>query len=318
MKKSIILLLSLALCLSFVGCGESERATNPPPSVLNIPVSDGTLFGDYIEYNARTWAEILNGLERDDFTAWNANERFMGCIQRQSIMPIEIARNAFEWWSSEVNASDLMIRADFGTHNGYRILSIGNKNWGSFDVGGATIVAGYLLFHNCCWRIFAYDGNTFHDIRDAYEAGLLRQSDISAIYNDHFAECNESRAAGEWEPILGDEDARELPWVATPNGNRLTVRYNIRYFEHLNLTEDRIKDEVLQIADIVIDSIMPMRGITSVISITISKYCLFGIANIGEENSFFVYPGLQHDSGMQSLGERLIVHRMADGSYRID
>ena len=317
MKKYVTLLLSLALCAFFVGCNENEIVVyNPIPGPMSGPVSDEILFRHYIEYNARIWGEILAGLEQDDFTAWNENDRFMGCTQRQTAMPIRIAQGAFDWWSSEVNAYDLIIIADFGIHNGYWILSIGGG--GSFDVAGATIVAGYLLSHNCCWRIFAYDGNTFHDIRDAYELGLLRQSDISAIYNDHFADCDRSRAAGEWEPMFVDEDIRELSWVATPNGNRVSLYYNIRYFEHLNLTEDEIKNEVLQIADVVIDSIMPMRGITAVTAISISKYCTSDQVYTNDENSFFVRASLQHDSGMRSSGGNILVHRMADGQYEID
>jgi hypothetical protein len=109
-----------------------------------------------------------------------------------------------------------------------------------------------------------------------------------------------------------------LRWVSTPNGNRVTIRYDVSDFTHLNLTEEQLQKDVLNLADAVIDYSMPRDGITSVDSVSIERYCIFDFIEPDDINSFFVNAGFQHDSGMQSLGERLTVHRSAEGEYEVE
>jgi hypothetical protein len=206
MKKRIISAITVIAIIAgiFTACSEGEPSWNSPTrsNNNNISVSDEQIFTDYIEYNAQRWAEILAGLEQDDFTAWLESKRFMHCTAGQTVPPLKIAQNAYEWWSNEVNVRDFRIKNDYGTHSGYRILVLTNSDM-EISLWGYTEVAGYRLAHNCCQRIFAYDGEAynsggaFHDLRDAYEAGLLSQNDISAIYNAHFKNCPESKAVGE-------------------------------------------------------------------------------------------------------------------------
>jgi hypothetical protein len=309
-----IIILAL-LIITLAGCSESAAQARPGADDVAL-TGDEQVFADYIEYNTQMWSGILTGLKQGDFTAWNNADRFMGCTQSQTALPLAIAQNAFKWWS-EMNISDLIIRDDFGLHNNYRVLIIRTKDGDEVSLWGYTDVAGFRLAHNCCQRMFAYDGDTFRDVRDAYEAGLLSQADISAIYDAHFIDCNESKAPGEWNAEAGDVNARELRWATTPNGNHVSVNYNISHFEHLDLTEEELREEVLRIADVMVEHIMPRAYITSVISVGIEKQCIFDFTQPDDANSFYTYAGLQHDSGMQSLSERSTVHRSADGSYKV-
>jgi hypothetical protein len=285
---------------------------------------DHRLINDYIEYKQQGWAGILTGLEQDDFTAWNESERFMGCDGGQSEPPLEVARQQAAWWQG-LSPYELAIREDYGVYNGYRVVGIGNASGMEFLVVGITEVAGYQLAHNCCRQLMVHGNGEFRDIRDAYELGLLSQSDISQLYRTHFADCNFSRARGTWESFHADEGFRELRWELTPDGNRLSVTYNVRDFAHLGLSEEQVQADVLRLADVVAERVMssseppdsPQSDVISVDSVWIERWCIFDeIAPVGA-NSFFVTPGLQRESGTRSSGERFTVHREEDGEWWI-
>jgi hypothetical protein len=289
---------------------------------------DEKMFRAYAQYRYAIWSEILTELEQGDYTAWLLWEEYLSCVQNQSVPPIEVARQQVEFWSDwEYVGNDEAeewekwgVRTDFGVYNGNRILTLGSSfsrlQWGFNDV------AGYRLAYDCCHNILVYTGEEFYDIRQAYDLGVLRKQDITALYNKHFKDCEWSFAPGERTPEVpeaGNENFRELQWVTTPDGNQLNIRYNVNYFAHLGLTEDEIREETIKIADVMVKYIMSVEvsDIIMVNLISISRLCWRENVTPDNINDFFVEAGVYNRSGSSSMLDRVTVSRLADGNYEL-
>jgi len=286
---------------------------------------DTRMIQDYIDMNAQLWGKIVAGLEIGDFSGWNEWNRYHRMTQ--TVPPLQNARRQLDYWHS-AKASDFKIYKDFGTYNKNRVVSFIQKDGMMVDILSFVDVGGYRFTSDGGLEILVYTPEGyFFDIRDTELTGrlLLSSADLAAIYDKHFKDNQNAHAPGEWEiDVLPDENYRELKWVTTLRGNTLSIYYNLSDFTDVifpdyQLFEQNVRDAVMSIADLMTDYIMlyDPGDITAVMSVFISKYCDFDDIDTGDVNSFFVRPGLQHESGMQSLGERVTVNRTDNGSFVI-
>jgi len=91
--------------------------------------------------------------------------------------------NADRSWLSSVKANDLYLSNYHGTYNGFDVVTVWKKDWVMNAVMNYIEIEGYLVaaLPSGSLDVMVYTGNTFVEIREAYEQGFLKYEDLRAM-----------------------------------------------------------------------------------------------------------------------------------------